>query len=174
MSGDTKELLINSPKLLIDREVARIRKYFGSFNEQRLFELIKEKLFDDLESTNKINKFCYYDAFTLKWLSELELKCRRRHFDLMFIEQIKWEKLKSSNYKRAFYVNSTPEGFFIWNIKKINEEDIYWDWVLMNRETETESGEIIEHPQKELKYVGHLPIINAINLTEKLVNINEI
>jgi hypothetical protein len=174
MLGDTKELFINTPKLLIEREEARIRKYFSSFNEQRLFELIKEKLFYDLESTNKINKFCYYDAFTLKWLSELELKCRRVHFDLMFIEQIKWEKLKSSKYKRAFYVNSTPEGFFIWNIKEINEGDIYWDWVLMNRETETESGEIIEHPQKEKKYVGHLPIIKATNLTEKLININEI
>jgi hypothetical protein len=174
MSGDIKELLINSPKLLIDREKARIRKYFGSFTELRFFELLKEKLFYDLESTNKINKFSYYDAFTLKWLAQLELKCRRVHFDLMFIEKIKWEKLKSSKYKRAFYVNSTPEGFFIWNIKEINEEDIFWDWVWMNKETETESGEIIEHTEKELKFVGHLPIINATNLTEKLINIDEI
>ena len=92
----------------------------------------------------------------------------------MFIEKIKWDKLKNSKYKRAFYVNSTPEGFFIWNIKEINEEDIFWDWVEMNKETETESGEIIEDTEKELKYVGHLPIIIATNLTEKLINIDEI
>jgi hypothetical protein len=174
MSGDIKELLINSPKLLIDREKARIRKYFGSFTEQRLFELIKIYLFYDLESTNKINKFSYYDAFTLIWLAQLELKCRRVHFDLMFIQEDKWEKLKNSNYKRAFYVNSTPEGFFIWDIKKIGKDDILWDWVEMNKETETESGEIIEHPEKELKFVGHLPIKDAINLTEKLVDISKI
>lgn len=174
MSRDTKELFINSPKLLIERELARIRNYFGSFNEQRLFELIKEKLFYDLESTNKISQYCYYDAFTLKWSSELELKCRRVHFPLMFIEEEKWKKLKSSKHKRAFYVNSTPEGIFIWDVKKINEEDILWDWVLMNRVTETESGEVIEHPDKEEKYVGHLPIINATNLTEKLVDTSKI
>jgi hypothetical protein len=174
MSGDIKELFINSPKMLRDREEQRKKSFFSSFTEQKLFELIKDKLFYDLESTNKINKYSYYDAFTLKWLSQLELKCRRVHFDLMFIEKIKWDKLKSSKYKRAFYFNSTPEGFFIWDIKQLNEDDILWDYVWMNRETETESGEVIVHPQKEKKYVGHLPIIKATNLTEKLVNINEI
>lgn len=174
MSRDTKELLINSPKLLIEREIARKRNYFGSFTEQRLFELIKEKLFYDLESTNQINKFSYYDAFTLKWMSQFELKCRRIHCDLMFIQEDKWDKLKKSKYKRAFYVNSTPEGFYIWDVKKINKEDILWDWVWMNKETETENGEVIEHPEKELKFVGHLPIMIATNLTEKLVIINEI
>jgi hypothetical protein len=173
MSGDTKELLINSPKMLRDREEQRKKSFFGSFTEQKLFELIKEKLFYDLESTNKINKFSYYDAFTLKWLSQLELKCRRIHCDLMFIQEDKWEKLKNSNYKRAFYVNSTPEGFFIWDIKKIDKSDILWDWVEMNKETETENGEVIEYPEKELKFVGHLPIIMATNLTEKLINIYE-
>lgn len=174
MSGNFKELCLNAPKMLKDRKEARIRKYFSSFTELRFFELLKEKLFYDLESTNKINKFSYYDAFTLKWLAQLELKCRRVHFDLMFIEKIKWDKLKNSKYKRAFYVNSTPEGFFIWNIKEINEEDIFWDWVEMNKETETESGEIIEDTEKELKYVGYIPIIRATNLTEKLINIDEI
>jgi len=172
MSGDIKELLINSPKLLIEREEARIRKYFGSFTEKVVFFLVKKMLFPDLEKTS--DKFSYYDAFTLKWLAQIEIKCRRIHCEFMFIQEDKWDKLKNSGYKRAYYLNSTPEGFYIWNIKEINKEDIFWDWVLMNKETETESGEIIEHPEKELKFVGHLPIKDATNLTEKLINIDEI
>ena len=172
MSGDIKELLINSPKLLIDREAARIRHYFGSFTEMKLFYLLKEKIYSDLQKT--INQFSYYDAFTLKWLTQLELKCRRVHFDEMFIEKIKWDKLKKSSYERALYVNSTTEGIYMWDIKQINENDIVWGFRTMNKETETENGEIIEHPETEEKLVGYLPINIAEDLTKKLVNINEI
>lgn len=172
MSGDIKELLINSPKLLKEREEQRIKSYFHSFTEMKLFYLIKEKIYSDLQKT--INQFSYYDAFTLEWLAQLELKCRKVHFPEMFIEKIKWDKLKKSSYIKALYVNSTSEGIYMWDIKQINENDIVWGLRTMNKETETENGEVIEHPETEEKLVGYLPINIAEDLTKKLVNIYEI
>ncbi len=172
MSGNFKELCLNTPKMLRDREEQRIKSFFHSFNEMKLFYLLKEKIYSDLQKT--INQFSYYDAFTLKWLAQLELKCRKVHFPEMFIEKIKWDKLKKSSYNKALYVNSTSEGIYMWNIKQIDENDIVWGLRNMNKETETENGEIIEHPETEEKLVGYLPISIAENLTEKLINIDEI
>jgi hypothetical protein len=172
MSGNFKELCLNTPKMLREREVQRIISFFHSFTEKKLFYLMKEKIYSDLQKT--INQFSYYDAFTLEFLAQLELKCRKVHFPEMFIEKIKWDKLKKSSYIKALYVNSTSEGIYMWDIKQINENDIVWGLRTMNKETETENGEIIEHPEKEEKLVGYLPINIAEDLTEKLVDISKI
>lgn len=80
-------------------------------DELTLFNLLKDKLINDLEHTDK---FCFYDAYSKKYNLIIELKCRNTHYQELIIEKVKWNRFINYN---ARYINSTPIGVYSFNPK---------------------------------------------------------
>ena len=94
-------------------------------SEEELFNYLKERYFPDLEKSK--NKMEHYDCFSRKYRVVIELKCRRKHYDELMIEKIKYDKLVSMDWK-SIYVNSTPLGVFAFKIMEIEP-----NWIIDNR-----------------------------------------
>lgn len=90
--------------------------------EKDLFELIKKHILPDLEeSEERISK---YDCFSLEKMLDIELKCRRTHYDDLLIEKMKFDGLilRSEKYNtKPIYINSTPEGVWSFQISVLPE-----------------------------------------------------
>lgn len=55
---------------------------------------------------------------------DIELKCRNKHYDELLIEKDKYDALiqRSKEFGTTpMYINSTPEGIYVFNLKKIPE-----------------------------------------------------
>jgi len=124
-------------------------------NEKELFILIK-KLIPDLKKTST---FSHKDGYSDDLKLSVELKCRRRHYDNLLIERSKYESLLRN--KRMRYINSTPQGVFSFNLKKI-EEPTWWIEE-MPATTDFNRYQIVN------KEVGYLSIKDAKNITDLLV-----
>lgn len=122
------------------------------FNEEDLFNLLKEKILFDLEKRHPMS---YRDGYSPKYDLTIELKCRKSHYHSYIIEKIKWDKL--IEFKNVRYINSTPLGIYSFDLKKIN--DIVWFEQKLPKTTEFETNEKIN------KVVGLLPIKLAKNIT---------
>ena len=123
--------------------------------EKELFQLVK-KLIPDLKGTST---FSYRDGYSDDLKLSVELKCRRRHYDNLLIERSKYESLLRN--KRMRYINSTPQGVFSFNLKKI-EEPTWWIEE-MPATTDFNRYQIVN------KEVGYLSIKDAKNITDLLV-----
>jgi hypothetical protein len=88
--------------------------------EQGLFDYIKETYLEDLEKTT--HTYEYTDATSTGYRLTLELKCRHTHYDELILEKDKYESLvglaDSLGYT-PFYINSTPQGIYAFNLRKI-------------------------------------------------------
>ena len=126
-------------------------------NEEQLFNLIKLKI-PDLQKTDQ---FSYRDAYSPKFDLTIELKCRQRHYDLLLIEKIKWDKL--IRHKHVRYINSTPIGIFSFDLKELPEPTWYERILPAQTEFDNKSGVI--------KMVGMLHIQQAQDLTHLLRHI---
>lgn len=157
MSGDTKELCLNS-------HIKR-RSFLYSINsEKKLFDEIK-KLIPDLEKTS--DEYDYSDAFSISKELRAELKCRTKNYDDLLIEKYKWDKLIESTEKNVYYINSTPGGIYIFDIKK--QPEPIWEVQKHNKTTMFENTEKID------KLVGFYDIkTQSIEITERLYRVNEI
>jgi hypothetical protein len=157
MSGDTKELLI-SP------HIKRRSFLYSINNEKKLFEELK-KLIPDLEKTS--DEYDYSDAFSISKKLRAELKCRGKSYDTLLIEKYKWDKLIESSEKNVYYINSTPDGVYIFDVKK--QPIPIWEVQKHNKTTMFRDNEKID------KVVGFYNITTqSINITEKLFKVNEI
>jgi len=123
--------------------------------EKELFQLVK-KLIPDLKETSI---FSHKDGYSDDLKLSVELKCRRRHYDNLLIERSKYESLLRN--KRMRYINSTPQGVFSFNLKKI-EEPTWWIEE-MPATTDFNRYQIVN------KEVGYLSIKDAKNITDLLV-----
>ena len=123
--------------------------------EKELFSLVK-KLIPDLKETST---FSHKDGYSDDLKLSVELKCRRRHYDNLLIERSKYESLLRN--KRMRYINSTPQGVFSFNLKKI-EEPTWWIEE-MPATTDFNRYKIVN------KEVGYLSIKDAKNITDLLV-----
>lgn len=94
-------------------------------NEEELFNYLKERYFPDLEKSK--NKAEHYDCFSRKYRVVIELKCRRKHYDELMMEKMKYDKLIAMDWN-SIYVNSTPLGVFAFKIMEIEP-----NWVTDNR-----------------------------------------
>lgn len=121
-----------------------------SYNEQTLFNYIKEILIDLIPTT----QYDYKDCYSKKWNITIELKCRRTHYPTLLLEKDKYDKL--IQHKNPRYVCSTPKGIFSWNLKNINP---IWEWNDLPKQTDFQNNELIP------KQVCYLDINNSINLT---------
>ena len=126
-------------------------------NEAKLFEILKTNFLPDLEKNPK--KFDRTDCTSQSARLQIELKCRRTHYDELLIEKKKFDSLQEIAASKDFtacYINSTPQGIYGWNLSGI---EIQWQEQLMPATTDFENTKMID------KIIGFLPISKAIYLS---------
>ena len=117
--------------------------------ERELFDYIKSNYIPDLKLSD--DKFSSYDCYSLKYKMVIELKCRRTHYDSLFVEKMKYDKLISLGCE-VRYVNSTPKGVYSFNVNQI---DVDWVERVMKKQTDFSNN------SKVAKIVGELHISNS-------------
>lgn len=117
--------------------------------ETELFEFLQKKIPDLKLSEFKYSK---YDCYSEKNNIDIELKCRRTHYDDLLIEKAKYDALikRSNNFNtKPFYINSTPEGIWAFDLSKFSPK---WEERRMPRTTDFSNNNKIN------KEVGYLNI----------------
>ena len=126
-------------------------------NEDDLFSYLKNFLYPDLVRSEGI--YDAYDCVSKQAGHYIELKCRATHYDTLLIEEMKYRKLITQAAERdliPFYINSTPEGLFSFDLMDIPEP--VWFTQQMPATTEFENENKID------KLVGYLPVEEAVKL----------
>ena len=126
-------------------------------NEDDLFSYLKNFLYPDLVRSEGI--YDAYDCVSKQAGHYIELKCRATHYDTLLIEEMKYRKLITQAAERdliPFYINSTPEGLFSFDLMDIPEP--VWFTQQMPATTEFENENKID------KLVGYLPVEEAVRL----------
>jgi len=88
--------------------------------EQSLFDYIKATYLEDLEKSE--HTYEYIDATSNGYRITIEIKCRHTHYDELILEKDKYESLMGRAQELGFtpfYINSTPEGIYAFNLRKI-------------------------------------------------------
>ena len=121
-------------------------------SERQLFEFVKTMLRDLKMSEYKFSK---YDCYSETYKMDIELKCRRTHYDDLLIEWAKYDALMQRAIKfqtRPVYINSTPIGIWVFYL---DDQYIQWEERDMPRTTDFNNNEKIS------KKVGYLNINNG-------------
>ena len=84
--------------------------------ERELFDYIKSNYIPDLEMAK--NKYSSYDCFSKEYRCVIELKCRRIHYNTLFIEKMKYDKLMALGCQ-VRYISSTPNGVYSFNLNTL-------------------------------------------------------
>jgi hypothetical protein len=117
--------------------------------ERELFEFVRT-LIPDLQMSEF--KFSKYDCYSEKYRLDIELKCRRAHYDDLLIEWIKYDALMQRAHRfntKPVYINSTPIG--IWAFY-LDEFSPVWENRSMPKTTDFSNN------QKISKRVGYLNV----------------
>lgn len=125
--------------------------------EQELFEYLQSCLYPDLEKS--VGIYDSFDCISKKAGHYIELKCRHTHYPTLLIEEMKYRKLITQAAERdliPFYINSTPEGIFSFDLMDVPEPE--WFTHRMPATTEFSRNNKID------KLVGYLPVEEAIQL----------
>lgn len=126
--------------------------------ERELFNLIKEKIADDLKvSEHKMSK---YDCYSLSQNSDIELKCRNLHYDDLLIEKAKYDALieRATMFGTIpVYINSTPNG--VWSFRLSELPEPTWEERRMPKTTHFTNNNMI------VKMVGYYNISLGKNIT---------
>jgi hypothetical protein len=92
----------------------------STVTEQSLFDYIKATYLEDLEKSE--HTYEYIDATSKGYRLTIELKCRHTHYDELILEKDKYESLIGRANELGFtpfYINSTPQGIYAFNLRKI-------------------------------------------------------
>ena len=92
----------------------------SKMTEQGLFDYIKETYLEDLQKSE--HTYEYIDATSYGYRLSIELKCRHTHYDELILEKDKYESLMQQANELGFtpfYINSTPQGIYAFNLRKI-------------------------------------------------------
>ena len=125
--------------------------------EIELFDYLKTNLYPDLEKS--IGIFDSFDCISRLAGHYIELKCRNTHYDTLLIEEMKYRKLITQAAERdliPFYINSTPEGVFSFDLMDLAEPEWVKHWMPATTE--------FARSNKISKLVGYLPIEEGIQL----------
>tara|TARA_R110000796_G_scaffold84358_1_gene183924 strand:- start:1096 stop:1488 length:393 start_codon:yes stop_codon:yes gene_type:complete len=125
--------------------------------EQDLFNYIKENYIIDLEKSS--SKYAKTDCFSIEFNLDIELKCRRTHYETLLIEKKKYKALISRAIEfntRPVYINSTPKG--IWGFY-LSNTDLQWETKLLPKNTDFGDREKIE------KEIAYLNVVDGISLS---------
>lgn len=89
------------------------------WNEADLFKYLKENHYPDLvKSDNPMSRWDCYSAIANH---RIELKCRKKHYDDLMIEEKKYRAMLEhckDTFEIPMYINSTPEGVYRFNLKQ--------------------------------------------------------
>lgn len=93
---------------------------------------------------------------------DIELKCRNKHYDELLIEKDKYDALlkRSEEFGTTpIYINSTPDGIFVFNLGKLPEPK----WEDKGGMPTTSH---FSDRRKIVKTVGFLPVYLATKINE--------
>jgi Holliday junction resolvase len=122
-------------------------------SEQELFEFLKKNHIPDLEMSDE--PMSHWDCYSAKYQYDIELKCRRTHYDDLLIEKMKYDNLISRATKfgtTPIYINSTPVGIYVFNLSAV---EIDWQTKKMPATTDFARKEKVD------KVVGFLNLTKA-------------
>jgi hypothetical protein len=137
------------------------RKFLNELDEKKLFVLVKEFYILDLIDLNEENDSSSIDWYSASLDCWIEAKCRTEHFNHLMIEKKKWDALKEK--KQAYYICSTEEGVFEFDITSIVDEPV---WSYRNCRTTTQFTDNRYIP----KLQGQLPSNKAKQIKDFLFN----
>jgi hypothetical protein len=126
--------------------------------EYALYLWLKTYFIPDLQLCK--NKRSRYDCYSDKHKLDIELKCRRTHYDRLLIEKTKFDSLISRSEKEGttpLYINSTPSGIYAFYLKSASIE---WELKSMPMKTDFKSKGNI------MKSVGYLDVNNSVDLID--------
>jgi len=126
-----------------------------TMTEQSLFDYIKATYLEDLEKSE--HTYEYIDATSNGYRLTIELKCRHTHYDELILEKVKYESIMGRAQELGFtpfYINSTPEGIYAFNLRKIK---VSWTTKRLPSNT-VENGPVVD------KEVALLHINEAVAL----------
>jgi hypothetical protein len=93
------------------------------WKEKDLFEWLSENYYKTL--VNSKNPISRWDCYDIETQNRIELKCRRKHYSTLILERSKYEALikeSAKNLDIPIYINSTPEGIYLFNLNKIDSK----------------------------------------------------
>ena len=125
--------------------------------EQELFNYLRLNIYPDLVKSE--GTYDAFDCISDKAGHFIELKCRHTHYDTLLIEEMKYRKLVTHSAERnllPFYINSTPNGIFSFDLSDIAEPE----WVTHKMPATSE----FSNRTKVDKLVGYLRIQDAEQL----------
>jgi len=131
-------------------------KFF--FKEHELFDFLKEYFIKDLEKSE--DKMSRHDCISKAYNMNIELKCRRKHYDGLIIEKKKYDELmKRAENNGTFptYINSTTEGGWAIYLKRYG--DVEWETKDLPRNTD------FSKRSNKTKEIGYLDISKGVKLT---------
>ena len=134
-------------------------------NEKDLYNALQKHLIPDLLSYKKSNST--YDCFSEDLNMQIELKCRRRHYDDLMIERSKWDRLlreSGKNGTRPIYLNSTPKGVWAFDLDHLERANgLVWSFKTLPVKTQWDKG------QTKRKEVSYIHISMGKNITDMLL-----
>ena len=136
-------------------------KILSNLKEADLFQLL-QGYWTSIIDLNKDNPNSEIDWYLQDENIFIEAKCRNKHWDHLLIERRKWNALMQKD--NAFYINSTPKGIYVFDIKELEEP--VWDYNTMAKSTYFEGSNT-----KIEKDSGYYPISKAsFQLDQILIN----
>ena len=129
-------------------------------NEQQLFNFINKHFIKDLKPSELPTS--RFDCYSEKYKLDIELKCRRKHYDELIIERGKYDALMHRcevNGSRPVYINSTPKGICGFYLDKHKLE---WEHKDLTKQTDFSDRQTIS------KEIGYLDTTKGINLLSLL------
>ena len=94
--------------------------------EKELFNLLKNNIYEDLVLVSE-DEYSAVDCFSHNHGIYVELKCRRKHYDELLIEKLKYDRLVAEANKIGMmpvYICHTPLGIWEFNLDLLN---IKWE-----------------------------------------------
>ena len=120
--------------------------------ENELFDFLKQNYIEDL--TLSEHKFNRWDCTSEMYKYRIELKCRNKHYNELMLEKDKYFAMINSyldtNY-RPLYINSTPNGIYIFDLSKITPS-----WITDNRMPKTTEFEQTDKVEKTYALISIL------------------
>jgi hypothetical protein len=123
--------------------------------EQELFDYLKGSHFPDLIKSE--GTFDHFDCTTDDKNLYIELKCRHTHYPDLLIEEMKYRRLLTQAGARIpYYINSTPQGIFAFDLSRVPEPAWADKWMPATTE--------FKDTRKIMKLVGFLHLDYALPL----------
>ena len=122
-------------------------------SEQELFDYLQKNHIPDLKMSDE--PMSHWDCYSEKYGYEIELKCRRTHYDDLLIEKMKYDNLigRATKYGTTpIYINSTPLGIYVFHLSAVQ---INWETKKMPATTDFARKEKVD------KVVGFLNLTKA-------------